>query len=371
MVWWFFPHATRPVLGLAALAIAPLFAGCGDEAVRDAPPQIAAFVEAEAKPFARTISLTGTIVARNTSTYAFETGGRVIEVDVDVGDHVEVGTVLAKIDPSQEEADVASARAKVGSAEAVVAQAKAAFDRQTKLLAQGFTTRSDYDNAEQTLASARSDLDAARSDLTTAENTLDDTVLKAKADGVITSRSIDPGQVVTAAQAAFGFAQSGALDAVFRVQEQLLLSGDKPPSVEVSLVENPAVSAIGHIREVSPLIDSGTGTVQVKLGLDNPPAAMTLGSAVVGRESNDGPSEAVSLPWNALLVKNGEPAVWVIGEDGKPALKPIKITAYRTKDILVASGIEEGERVITDGSQLVLPGRTPELVPDKQEEEGR
>ncbi|NDW07574.1 efflux RND transporter periplasmic adaptor subunit [Jiella pacifica] len=358
----------RPLLGLGALAIAPLLAGCGEEPVPDAPPQVAAFVEAEAKPYTRTISLTGTIVARNTSTYAFETGGRVIEVDVDVGDHVEVGTVLARIDPTQEEADVASAKAKVGSAEAVVAQAEAAFDRQKQLLAQGFTTRSSYDEAEQTLATAGSDLDTARSDLTTAENTLDDTVLRAKADGVITSRSIDPGQVVTAAQAAFGFAQSGALDAVFGVQEQLLLSGGKPPSVEVSLVENPSVSAIGHIREISPLIDSGTGTVQVKLGLENPPPEMTLGSAVVGRESGGGPSEAVSLPWNALLVKNGEPAVWVIGESGQPMLKPIEITAYRTKDVLVASGIEEGERVITDGSQLVLPGTTPQLVPAKTEE---
>ncbi|MCE7029782.1 efflux RND transporter periplasmic adaptor subunit [Jiella avicenniae] len=352
---------------LGALAVVPLLAGCGDEAVPEAPPQVAAFVEAEVEPFSRTISLTGTIVARNTSTYAFETGGRVTEVDVDVGDHVEVGTVLARIDPTQEEADVASAKAKVGSAEAVVAQAEAAFERQTKLLAQGFTTRSDYDDAEQTLARARSDLDTARSDLTTAENTLDDTVLKAKADGVITSRSIDPGQVVTAAQAAFGFAQSGALDAVFRVQEQLLLAGGNPPSVEVSLVENPSVSAIGHIREVSPLIDGGTGTVQVKLGLENPPPAMTLGSAVVGRETSGGPSEAVSLPWNALLVKNGQPAVWVVGEGDKPVLKSVEIAAYRTKDILVASGIARGERVITAGSQLVLPGTTPQLVRAERE----
>lgn len=368
MVWPNRWRSSRRWLAIAGFAVLPLVAGCGEEVGQAAPPQVAAFVEAEQKPYTRTISLTGTIVARNTSTYAFESGGRVTEVNVDVGDHVEPGTVLARIDPTQEEADVASARARVGSAEAVVAQAEAAFDRQKQLLAQGFTTRSSYDDAEQTLASARSDLDTAKSDLTNAENTLDDTVLTADADGVITSRSIDPGQVVTAAQSAFGFAQSGALDAVFSIQEQLLLSGQKPEAIEVSLVENPSVSAIGNVREVSPLIDSSTGTVQVKLGLENPPPQMTLGAAVVGRETGDGPAEAVSLPWDALLVKNGEPAVWVVGEGGRPILKTIEIAAYRTRDILVSKGIEAGERVITEGSQLVLPGGAPELVPATGEE---
>ena len=352
---------------LVVLPVVAILHGCGEETVANAPPQVVGFVEAEAKTFERTVSLTGTIVARNTSTYSFETSGRVTDVYVDVGDTVDPGTLLAKIEPTQQQADVAAARAKVDSAEAGLAQAKAAFGRQRQLLAKGFTTRSDYDQADQALASAQSTVDSAKSDLTNAEKTLGNTVLKADAKGVITSRSIDPGQVVGAAQAAFGFAKSGALDAVFKIQEQLLISGQEPNAIEVALVEDPSVTATGHIREVSPLIDSSTGTVQVKLGLENPPEKMGLGSAVVGRETGEAPDKAISLPWTALVESQGKPAVWVLKSGDKATLTNIEVAAYRTDDVLVASGIDEGARVITEGSQLVLPNATLELVPAKNE----
>ncbi|MBP0616555.1 efflux RND transporter periplasmic adaptor subunit [Jiella mangrovi] len=357
----------RPTALAAALAALLAISGCTDEKTPTETPVPVHFVEAKAKTFEKTVSLTGTIVARNTSTYSFETGGRVTDVFVDVGDQVEPGTVLAKIEPTQQQADVASAKAKVDSAEASLAQATAAFERQRQLLAKGFTTRSDYDTAEQTLASAQSTLNTAKSDLVTANKSLSDTVLRSDAKGVITSRSVDPGQVVTAAQSAFGFAKSGALDAVFKIQEQLLISERKPSAIEVALVEDPSVKAIGRIREVSPLIDSSTGTVQVKLGLENPPQKMTLGSAVVGRETGDAPEKAISLPWSSLIEKDGKPAVWVVQDGDKAKLTEIAIAAYRTDDILVASGIEEGARVVTDGSQLVLPGARLDPVAETSE----
>ena len=355
----------RPGRGFVPLASAccVLLGACSPQETPPSPVEPVAYVTAEPRSYGRTIALTGEVVARYTSTYAFKTGGRVTRVAVDVGEHVEPGTVLAEIDPTQQQADVAAANASVDSAKAQVSQASAAFERQTQLLAKGFTTRSEYDQAEKALSAAKSTLDSAQADLTTAKTNLSDTVLKADASGVITSRSVDEGQMVSAAQAAFGFARSGAKDAVFQIQEQLLIGSKKPESIKVALVADPSVTAIGHVREVSPLIDTSTGTVQVKLGLDNPPEAMTLGSAVIGEDVRQAAKEAIFLPWNALMVKNGKPAVWVVGKDGKAALKPIEIAAYQTAQILVSDGIEAGDRVVTDGSQLVRPGQEVTLVP--------
>ncbi|MBO0903108.1 efflux RND transporter periplasmic adaptor subunit [Jiella sonneratiae] len=356
------PSRASRLATASALPLCLILASCSDEAAPAAPPQIVAFVTAEPKVVNQMVSLTGTIVARNTATYAFETGGRVTDVFVDVGDRVSAGEVLAKLDPTQQQASVAAAKAAVASAEASLTEATSAFDRQSKLLAQGFTTRSDYDSAEQTLASARSKRDAAKSDLVTANNDLDDTVLKADANGVITSRSVDPGQVVSAASAAFGFARAGALDAEFRIQEQLLISGKRPGQIRVALVEDPSVVAIGHIREISPLIDSSTGTVLVKVGLDDPPEAMNLGAAVVGYNDNESVEKAIGLPWTSLVVSGGKPAVWVVAEDGTARLTEIAIAAYRTDDILVAKGVEAGQRVVSAGAQLVLPNQKLEIV---------
>ncbi|MCB8839116.1 efflux RND transporter periplasmic adaptor subunit [Aurantimonas sp. VKM B-3413] len=350
-----------------AVCVCGLLSACSQQETPPAPPEPVAYVTAEPQSYGRTIALTGEIVARYTSTYAFKTSGRVTKVAVDVGDHVEPGTVLAEIDPTQQQADVAAANASVDSAKAQVSQASAAFERQKQLLAKGFTTRSEYDQAEKALSAASSALDTAQADLTTARTNLSDTVLKADASGVITSRSVDEGQMVSAAQAAFGFARSGAKDAVFQIQEQLLIGSKKPESIKVALVSDPSVTAIGHVREVSPLIDTSTGTVQVKLGLDNPPDEMTLGSAVVGRDVRQAAKDAIFLPWNALMVKNGKPAAWVVGQDGKATLKPIEVEAYQTARILVRDGIEPGDRVVTDGSQLVRPGQAVDLVPAKSE----
>ncbi|MBO0661084.1 efflux RND transporter periplasmic adaptor subunit [Jiella sp. MQZ9-1] len=348
------------------LMMAALLVGCGTEDTPKAERLPVAYVTAEPTAFTRAIALTGSIVARDTATYSFETGGRVTEVHVDVGSHVEPGTVLATLDPTQQQADVDAAKAKVGSNAAQLAKASAAFERQKTLLAQGFTTRSDYDSAEQTLASAQSALDSSKADLSTAETNLKNTTLTADAKGVITSRSIDPGQVVNAAQAAFGFAKSGALDAVFQIQEQLLLSGRKPKAIKVSMVSDPSVQAVGHIREVSPLINSDTGTVQVKVGLDNPPDKMTLGSPVVGHDASEAAERAIALPWKSLMVKAGKPAVWVINAQDEAVLTPIKIAAYQTDEIYVAEGLKPGDRVITAGSQLVLPGEKLQLVAAKE-----
>lgn len=348
---------------MAAVSICLAVSGCSDQTTPDAPPEPVVFVTAQPKQISRSVSLTGEIAARDSSTYSFETSGRVTDVYVDVADQVEPGTILARIDPTQQQASVDAARAAVGSAQAQLDKATSAFNRQKSLLASGFTTRTEYDTAEKTLSAAQSALDTAEADLTNAEKDLSDTVLRADAQGVITSRDVDVGQVVSAAQTAFGFARSGAEDAVFQIQEQLLIGDKKPRSIEVSLVSDPSVTATGYIREVSPLIDSSTGTVQVKIGIDNPPPKMKLGSAVVGREVTGSTKEAIGLPWNALMVKGGKPAVWVVDDAGKAVLTPIEVSAYQTGEILVAGGIEAGDRVITEGSQLVLPDKALQLVP--------
>lgn len=114
---------------------------------------------------------------------------------VDVGDHVAAGDVLARIDPAQQQADVAASDAAVRSAEAQLRQTTSAFDRQKALLAQGFTTRSAYDSAEEAQRTAQGSLDAARAQLQTSRETLSYTELKADAPGVVTARNIEVGQV--------------------------------------------------------------------------------------------------------------------------------------------------------------------------------
>lgn len=315
---------------------------------------------AKLAPYGETLALTGEIRARASSQLSFRLSGRIAERISDVGDHVRKGDLLARLDPSQQQADVANAEAALAAAEAAARQAAAAFDRQKTLLDKGFTTQSAFDAATKAVRTTGGTVESAKAAVDIAHANLAYTELRADADGVITARNADAGEIVAAARPVFVVAADGPRDAVFDVYEQLFLSITTLPDVTVNLVKDPSVSVPGKVREISPTVETRTGTVRVKVDIGNPPAAMSLGAPVIGRiDSRDMP--AVLLPAGALNESNGDAAVWVI--TGTSAeLRPISIAAYTTANIVVVSGLADGDRVVTSGGKLLRPGATVDVV---------
>ena len=251
-----------------ALLGATALTGCGDDA--PPPPVKLTPVRAEivvVKPFAPTVTLTGTIAARIESNQSFRTGGRIAERRVDVGDHVAKGDVLATLDTEEQNADLDAAKASLGAAEATLRQAQTTFERQKQLLAGGFTTKSSYDNAAEAVQTAEGTLASAKADVGTSEDALAYTALRADAAGVITARNAEAGQVVDAAQTIFTLAQDGERQAVFDIYESLLAAPPSDNGVSVSLLSDPGTKVTGTVEEIAPIFDTTGGTVRVKVGL--------------------------------------------------------------------------------------------------------
>lgn len=338
-------------------------AGCQkQEAAAERPPVMVKVAKVELSEYAPRTSLTGVIAARTLNNLAFRVGGRVAERLVEVGQHVEAGEVLARIDPQEQESDLRSAQADLDAAQAQLTQATAAFDRQKTLLAQGFTTRRDYDQAEQGLKVAQGSVQAAQSALANARENLGYTELRATAPGVITARAVEAGQVVQAAQSAFTIAEDDDRDAVFNVQETLVVRTPPDPPVTIALVSDPEVKAAGRVREVSPAVDPASGSIRVKVAIADTPAAMPLGAAVVGTVSAR-PAQAVILPWQALTSSQGRPAVWLVDPASRTvSMQPVDVLAYESGTVVVGKGLEPGQSVVTAGGQLLSPGETVEIA---------
>lgn len=359
-----YPGSSQSRLGgaLRALALALAFAasaaGCKDRG--EAPPKTplvvkTALVTASSRPIA--VTLTGDVQARVLAELSFRISGRVIERAVDVGAHVTKGQLLAKVDPAEQFADKAAAAASVSAAEAQLRLANANFERQKTLLGNGFTTRAAYDQAQEAQRTAEGSLDAARAQLGTAEEALGYTELRAPADGVITARNLEVGQVAQAAQSVYSLAQDGDRDAVFDVYESFFLNKVDQDSIRIALVSNPKVTTRGRVREVSPTIDPRSATVRVKVSIVDPPPEMTLGSPVAGTASRVA-GDAIVVPWSALTAIGERPAVWIVGPDGKSVTRrPIAIGSYETASIVVASGLAPGDRIVTDGGKLLTEGQ--------------
>jgi membrane fusion protein, multidrug efflux system len=345
-------------LGLVAIASA----ACKDERQTPAAEsRTLRVVSAEASPSVESVTLTGSIAARVESKLSFRTGGRVVERLVDVGDRVQQGQVLARLDLRVQAADVESARAAVAAAEAQVTQAVAAFGRADSLLREGFTTRRQYDAADEALKVARANLLSSSARLVGALEAQSYTELRATANGIVTSRELDVGETAQAATTAFMVALDGPRDAVFDLYEGLLLEGNrrggKPPEIRVSLTGAPSVEARGQVRQVSPTVNPQNGTVRVKVGLESTPAEMSLGSVVTGTGAFP-LRQAVVLPSTALTALDGRPAVWVRDKaSGAVAITPVRVARYEAATIVIEEGLHPGDQVVVDGVKLLRPGQ--------------
>lgn len=342
------------------LACAPL-AACGDAAApKPRAPFSVVTQTIQPESVESDVTLTGTVRAQIQSELSFRISGRVIERKADIGQHVEADDVLARLDPTEQEADLKAAQAGLAGAEASMRQSDAAFERQKSLLASGYATQAAFDLSERAQRTAAGSLDAAKAQVTTAQDALSYTFLRAGHPGMITARNIEVGQVAQAAQMAFILAQDGPRDAVFAVYESVFSHRLSTPAIFLSLVGDPSVKTTGRIREVSPVVDAKTGTVQVKVEIDPNGPVLPLGAAVVGtgRSLLDG---VFVLPWTAMTAKDGQPAIWVVDPAAKTVeLRAVSVARYEKERIILDSGLKAGETVVVDGAKFLREGQAVE-----------
>ncbi|MFC5577320.1 efflux RND transporter periplasmic adaptor subunit [Lysobacter niabensis] len=159
-----------------------------------------------------TISATGALNATSKVDVGSQISGQVTDVLADYNDHVAKGQVIARIDPSTYEAQIAqgnaqvnSARAGLATAQATLRNAEADYDRKAELAQQQLIARGDLDlaraardEARAQVASARAQINQQTASTQTTRLNLQRTVIRSPVDGVVLSRSVEPGQTVAA-----------------------------------------------------------------------------------------------------------------------------------------------------------------------------
>lgn len=351
--------------GRLAVALAGLFlSGCQE------PPQPAAAVRpvrasvATRRVVEAPVVLTGQIQAREEASLAFRIAGRVVERLVEVGAAVGPDDVIARLDPRPEQDALQSAEAALAAARAGLVQAGNAFERQRALVGQGFTTRVAFDQAEQQFRSAEAQVTAGEAQLRTARDRLGYTELRADAAGIVTAKAAEPGEVVAAGQTVVRVARLSGRDAVFEVPAGLIREANRDLAVTLALTDDPAIRAVGRVREIAPQADPATRTFRVRVGLAEAPPAMRLGAVVTGT-ANLSAEPVLAVPASALTQAGGRPAVWVVDRaSGAVAIRPVDVLRYEPAGVVVAGGLEPGEVVVTSGVQALRPGQTVRLLGD-------
>ncbi|MCA8882150.1 MAG: efflux RND transporter periplasmic adaptor subunit [Rhodobacteraceae bacterium] len=346
-----------------AIVLAFLLAACdADEDEQPVAPRPVRTVEVTQSDGGTYVMIAGTIEAAEQVNLAFLHGGRMIERLVGVGDTVASGQVVARLDSSDEQNALRAAEANLASVSGQRAEARINFDRQRTLYERQIAARAAFERAEQVYSTATAAVDAAEAQVAIARRRLDETVLIADAAGVVTATGAEPGEVVAAGRPVVQVARDNGRDAVLSVPANILKSSPPDPKVTVALSINPSVSAEGRVREIAPQADPVTGTFLVRIGLNDAPAALRLGSTIVARALFGGEA-GILLPATALTRSDGEPAVWVVDPATETvSLRIVEIGTFAPSTVQIAGGLEVGEIVVTAGVQALRPGQEVRLL---------
>lgn len=344
--------------GMMALLASVLLAGCGRETDTAAPViRPVRTVTVEKSKAGTQFTFTGRIEAEDEVSLSFRIGGRLLENNGKLGDRVERGQVVARLESQNEMNGLRQAQAALAAAQGQLVQARNQFERQQTLFAQGWTTNVNFDQAKQAQQTAQSQVDAAEAQLKIAHDQVDFTELKADAPGVLTAIGPAAGEVVQPGQSIVRLARKDGRDAIFDIPAQVIRTAPSDPEITVSLTDDPTVTARGRIREVAPQANPATRTFEVKVGLTDPPPAMRLGATVTGRMETEA-VPIIEIPATALTRANQQPAVWVVDPTKNiVSLRNVDVLRFNQAMVAVSQGIDTGEIVVTAGVQALHPGQ--------------
>lgn len=311
------------------------------------------------------IALTGQLHARDETKLAFRLSGKLIHSSVSVGDTVKAGQIVAQMDAATELHARNAAQADHAAVQALLDQTRAAERRFGTLLYEKAVSQAEYEEAVRQLKAAQAQVNATRAKLNSAEVQLSYTELKADAAGVITAKGAEPGEVVQAGQMVFVLAHQEGRDAVFDMPAQIIRDGMSPhQEIDVWLADNPAIKTVGHVREISPQANPSTRTYPVKVSLDSLPPGMFLGSTIVGKVKLRAGMQ-IEIPSSSLVMQEAHPAVWVIDPNTHTVQKRgVEVTRYHQNAVVISSGLESGERIVTAGAHSLHQGQQVTVLED-------
>lgn len=310
-------------------------------------------------------SFVGTVEARDKADLSFQVLGRLMTRNVDVGDLVRAGDLVATIDATTLDLAVRSAEAALGNRRAERENAAATVARVEALQASGTAAESSLDDARAASDAADAAVRQAEADLAKARDTLGYAELRAGFDGVITATGAEPGQTVAAGQSVVTIAKPDPRDAVIDMPDWLAgaLTPDSPFVIALQIAPDRVIN--GRLREVAPEADAVTRTRRIKIALSEPTSLFRLGSTVEVRAAHQA-SPAITLPEAAILAKEDKSFVWIVAIDeasraprreGSVTLRQVTTAAAGDGRIRVLSGLSAGERVAVAGVHSLDEGQ--------------
>ena len=304
--------------------------------------------------------ISGELTPTREATARAEIGGAVLEVAVEEAQAVARGALLARIETRTLEDSRQSAASQVRSAENQLAVARRETERTERLVEAGALAARELDIARNTIATAEATLADAKSRLASAERSLGDTVIRAPFSGIVASRSVHTGDIVTPGAEMFRIIDPSSMRLEASVPSEDLPALRVGASVDFT-VRGYDRSFSGRIERIAPQADPTTRQVPIYVAIPNVGGRLVAGLFAEGRVVSDSASGLI-VPVNAVNTSEAEP--WVLRvSNGTTERVPVMLGLRdpRREEVQVASGLNAGDTLLRGAAQGISPG-TPVKV---------
>ena len=382
------PAARIGRFGLVTLGAALLLAACGAKegapaagggGGRAMPPAEVAVVTVAPQAVALQTELPGRVSPVRVAQVRARVNGVVLKRLFQEGSEVKAGQALYQIDAASYQATVDSAQAAIGKAQANLTQAAAQAERYKPLVEANAVSKQEYLNVVALDKQAEADLASAKAALVSARINLDYATVRAPISGRIGQSLVTEGALVSQTEATqlaviqqtstvyVNFTQSTS--DVLRLRKALASKqmrdvGNGAVAVRIVLEDGSELPRPGKLLFTDLTVDASSGQITLRAEVPNADGLLLPGQYVRVRLSQAELPAGILLPQQAVTRSNTGDTVLVVGADGKPVTRQVKLGSNQNNSWVVLSGLQPGEQVIVEGFQkMMVPAAPVKPVP--------
>ena len=295
------------------------------------------------------ISATANLVPESEVRILAEWEGRLDRLKVEEGDSVVKGQVLAEL--ARQDGEIALNKAKIKAS-----TSQHAYERAERLKAQELLSPEAFDKIAL-------DHEIASQELAEAQWRFEKTLIRSPFTGRVTERMVQPGQHVRPGDELFTVADFDPLISRIYLPERDVLTLEEGRAVRISLRADAGIDFAGRIRQISPVVDTATGTVKVTIEAREVPAKVRPGAFVRIDVVRDQIADAVLMPREAV-VRELQSAYVFVATEGVAEKRSVTLGLEEDDHIQALSGVAAGERIIVAGQGGLKDGSAVKLIPE-------
>jgi len=329
------------------------------------------------------LNATGYVTARRKATLAAKITGKLTEVNVEEGMHVKEGHVIARLEDTTSQAELAWSKARLEAArrslaetEVRLAEARRTLERTKGLKVQGIKSQADLDadqaevdSLEARLALGREEIKVAEGEVALRIRLWEDSIVRAPFSGVVISKDAQVGEMVSPISAGGGFTRTGictivdmnSLEIEVDVNEAYIARVQPEQKVEAVLDAYPDWRIPGRVITTIPSADRQKATVKVRVGFDKldprilPDMGVKVSFLEMAGDTQAAPARRLFIPRTAVR-REGEQTVVYVVQGGRLERRAIRLGAPEGDQVVVLAGLSAGEQVVIEGPNDLSDG---------------